>query len=179
MRSIFGGVARVERVVRRAVIAGVTIYASWLGMLAIHELGHVIHAWLSGGRVVQVIFPLLGFSQTIVWPNPRERFVVWGGPIWGALLPVAMYGAFRIARRAVPEVLKFFAGFCLIANGAYLACGWLNPTGDAGELRRLGTPVLLMVAVGAGMFLGGLLLWHRTQWLSRNARPATKPRKSE
>jgi hypothetical protein len=140
------------------------VYASWIGMLAVHELGHMINAWVSGGRVAKVIFPVLGFSQTIVWPNPHERFVVWGGPVWGALIPVTILGATYLIRRRVPAPLTFFAGFCLIANGVYIGVGWMTHSGDAGDLRRLGTPVPLMIASGAIAFAGGLYLWHRVRW---------------
>ena len=59
-----------------------TLYASWLTMMAVHEFGHVAHAWFSGGHVVRVIVPLLGFSRTDVFPNPSPSFVTWGGPLW-------------------------------------------------------------------------------------------------
>ena len=154
-------------ILRRAALAAGVLYGSWLGMLAVHELGHVLHAWLSGGRVERIIFPPLGFSQTIVWPNPHEQFVVWGGPLWGALLPAAGSGIARLFRRRLPDLLKFFAGFCLIANGAYFGFGWMNASGDAADLRALGTPVPLMIAIGAVMLVLGLAFWHRTGWLTR------------
>src|SRR4051794_39765138 len=58
------------------------------GMMAVHELGHMLSAWLSGGRVVQLRLPPLGFSQTIVHPNPHEALEIWGGPVGGVLLPL-------------------------------------------------------------------------------------------
>lgn len=143
-------------------------YACWLGMMAVHEAGHVVHAWASGGRVVKVRLPLVGFSQTIVWPNPREHFVVWGGPVWGSLLPLVPLIAWRVVRgrrRPPPEGLRFFAGFCLIANGVYLGVGWATHAGDAGDLLRLGTPVGVLVAFGIVAFAGGMMLWHGSSWM--------------
>src|SRR4051812_4594496 len=101
----------------------VFLYACWLGMEIVHEFGHILHARLSGGHLAQVRIPLFGFSETIIWPNPRERFVVWGGPIWGSLIPLLMCGLLLLARRRVPHAMRCFAGFCLIANGAYLGVG--------------------------------------------------------
>jgi len=145
------------------------VYASWLGMLAVHELGHVLHAVVSGGRVERVNFPLLGFSQTIVHPNPHEQFVVWGGLLWGAALPAMGAAIIWMVRRRVPEWLKFFAGFCLIANGGYMAVGWVHRDSgaDPAELRRLGAPVWPMIAIGAAMISAGLATWHRSAWLTR------------
>jgi hypothetical protein len=55
---------------RTVLLALVLIYPFWLAMMAAHELGHVIGAVTTGGRVLQVTIPLLGFSETILHPNP-------------------------------------------------------------------------------------------------------------
>jgi hypothetical protein len=99
-------------------VAGL-LYATWIGMLATHELGHCMHAWLSGGRVVRVSIPPLGFSQTIVHPNPHELWVVWGRPVWGMVLPAVMWIAGSLLplpadRRGARGIMRFFAGFCLM-----------------------------------------------------------------
>lgn len=150
-------------------LAGVVVlgYVSWLGMMIVHEAGHILHAWLSGGRVVDVRVPLAGFSQTIVHPNPRELFVVWGGPVWGVMIPVIGCAMFRLAIGRVPETWKFFAGFCLLANGAYIGAGIFLPVGDARDLLRLGVPKILTVSFGAACVIAGLAVWHRTSFLSR------------
>lgn len=153
----------------RITIAPLVLYGTWIGMMAVHELGHMLHAWASGGRVARVTIPPIGFSQTIVWPNPHERFVVWGGPLWGALLPLLACGVVKLLRRRrdrVPDLLKFFAGFCLIANGAYIGIGWTRRAGDAGDLLRLATPRWLMIAFGVVCVAVGFAIWHRVTWLT-------------
>lgn len=134
--------------------------------MAVHELGHVLHAWVSGGKVVAVSIPLLGFSQTIVDPNPHERFVVWGGPVWGAIIPVFICTGYFACRRRVPDPLKFFAGFCLVSNGMYLGMGSFFHAGDAQDLIRLGAPMPLMIALGIVWTFAGLAFWHRTRAMS-------------
>jgi hypothetical protein len=153
------------RIVRRIALAATLLYACWLAMLATHEAGHVLHAWVSGGRVIDVALPPLGFSQTIVHPNPRELLVVWGGPAWGVAIPLIVCGVLLACRRRVPDMLRFFAGFCLIANGAYVGVGWIWRSGDAGEMLRLGTPPWVMVLFGTACVVTGLWLWHRTRWM--------------
>ena len=155
---------------RRALLAATLLYGTWMGMMTVHELGHMLHAWLSGGRVVQVHLPLIGFSQTIVHPNPHEQFVVWGGPIWGILIPLLACGGFRMAGRHVPNLLTFFTGFCLIANGAYLGMGWTKRAGDAADLRRLGVSPAVLIAFGLICMTAGLLAWHWTSWLTTRSR---------
>jgi hypothetical protein len=136
------------------------LYGAWLGMMATHELGHVVHAVASGGKVIDVSLPLIGFSQTIVHPNPREHFVVWGGPVWGAALPCLACAVVRVVRTRMPALLRFFAGFCLVANGVYVGVGWVWRAGDTGDMIRLGTPPWVMVAFGVACVVAGFGVWH-------------------
>jgi len=141
-------------------------YFSWLAFMLVHELGHVMHALISGGRIVSVSIPLLGFSRTLVDPNPHTHFVVWRGPVWGVLIPLIVYLIFRIAHHKLPDVMRFFTGLCLIANGVYIGSGWLFRAGDARQLVAYGTPVPVMVCFGIVCTILGLFFWHRTQALS-------------
>jgi hypothetical protein len=85
-------------------------------MMAVHEFGHVLNAWLSGGTVVNVVLHPLTISRTEVEPNPRPLFVAWGGPLWGSVLPLAAWLAVRRSRFAF--LAAFFAGFCLVESDA-------------------------------------------------------------
>jgi len=138
----------------------VLLYATWVGMMAVHELGHCVHAWVSGGVIRRVSIPLLGFSQTFFRFNPHPHFVVWGGPIWGSVLPLLLL--LLVPRRwsTARNLVQFFAGFCLIANGAYLGVGWTMGVGDAGDLLWHGTPAWVLVAFGVVAVSAGLYLWH-------------------
>src|SRR5690349_19654759 len=102
-------------------IYAVLLYANWLAMMAVHEMGHVLHAWMSHGRVAAIHFGLLDFSETELSYNPHPLFVAWGGPICGSLIPLMALAIIRVVRhpRAI-WISRFFAGFCLIANGAYV-----------------------------------------------------------
>lgn len=62
-------------------ISIVGIYPAWLAMMALHECGHILHAWLSGGDVQRVTIPLWGFSITEFGRNPHPAFVAWGGAV--------------------------------------------------------------------------------------------------
>ena len=145
--------------VRLIFLSAVLAYPFWLAMMAFHELGHVIGALTTGGTVTSVSIPLLGFSRTDVWPSPWPRVEVWCGPILGALLPLSL--AYGLRRTRVGSFAVAFAGWCLIANGAYIGVGWIYHAGDAGDLLRLGTPRWVMIAFGVTCVGGGLYLWHR------------------
>jgi len=142
-----------------ALIVSTILLSALLGQ-AVHEFGHAVHAWTSGGRVTAIELVPHRFSSTAVFPNPHPLWVVWGGPIWGCVIPLAIVG---VAWRWLPGVVylaRFFAGFCLVGNGAYIGVGWLIRAGDAGDLVRLGCPVWLMVAFGIVAFSGGITLWN-------------------
>ena len=63
------------------------IVTCWLGMMLVHECGHMLAAMLSGGTVTRVVFHLLAFSRTDIDPNPHPLVVAWCGPLLGAFLP--------------------------------------------------------------------------------------------
>lgn len=138
----------------------VTCLLAWLGMMAVHEFGHVLHASLSGGTVQKVVLHPLAISRTDVNPNPHPLFVAWGGPIWGSLLPLIGLGIVRIFRLRSVYLARFFCGFCLIANGAYLGSGGWYAVGDAQDLLRHGTPPWLLVLFGVCTIATGLWLWN-------------------
>jgi hypothetical protein len=146
--------------VYQAILLFSTLLGSWLGMQDVHELGHVAAAWLTGGRVSQVVLNPLTISRTDLAENPRPLIVVWGGPVLGAALPLAVWLAAHAARLPGAFVLKFFAGFCLVANGAYIGAGSFNRVGDAGEMLKRGAEPWHLWLFAALTAPAGLWLWN-------------------
>jgi hypothetical protein len=133
---------------------------SWLLMTAAHELGHVLGAVLTGGRVERVVLHPLAISRTDVRPNPRPLVVAWAGPIVGIAVPLATVAACRRRHRVFRDLVKFFAGTCLIANGLYLGIGVFYRIGDAGDLLRHGAAAWHLWVFGAATVPLGLWLWN-------------------
>src|SRR5438105_1787209 len=102
-------------------------------MQAVHESGHVFGAWLTGGRVARVVLHPLTISRTDVADNPHPLVVVWAGPIFGVVVPLLLWGAAAASRLPGAFLLRFFAGFCLLANGLYIGVGSFDRVGDCGE----------------------------------------------
>src|SRR5262245_42074273 len=129
-------------------------------MQVAHEFGHALAAWLTGGRVQAVILHPLAISRTDVEPNPRPLVVAWGGPLLGAALPLANCAllVWLLPKWSWPA--RFFAGFCLLANGLYIGAGSLEGIGDAGDLLRLGAPRWSLWLFGAATAPAGLDLWN-------------------
>lgn len=147
------------RPLRLLAAAGVLV-ASWYAMQAVHELGHVIAALATGGSVRHVALPLIGFSRTDVAPNPRPLWVAWAGPMTGVLLPLVVWYALRLVRSRDFKPARFFVGWCLVCNGAYLGLGWIDRIGDTGDLLRHGAAVWQLIAFGTLCTAAGLWCWH-------------------
>lgn len=131
---------------------------SWLGMLALHELGHVLGAWATGGTVLKIVLHPLSISRVDVSPNPSPLAVVWAGPLLGCILPLAAFGVGRDMRMPNSYLLQFFAGVCCLANGAYIGAGSFGGIGDAGTMLKFGSPTWQLWLFGAVTFPLGLYL---------------------
>ena len=148
------------RRLHQGLLIGCTVLASWLGMQAVHEFGHVLGAWLTGGRVTRVVLHPLTISRTDLGENPDPLAVVWAGPLLGVLLPLAAWGVAAALRLPGSYLLRFFAGFCLVANGGYIGGGSFDRLGDAGQMLRHGSPPWLLWLFGVVAVGAGLWLWH-------------------
>ncbi len=129
-------------------------------MMVVHEFGHVLHAWTSGGTVIKVVLHPLAISRTDVQPNPDPAWVIWGGPVWGVLIPLILWSLSVRFHWSVTFLLRFFAGFCFITNGLYLGLAVVDPVGDAAELLKLETPVWLLGMYGVVTVPIGFYLWN-------------------
>ena len=148
--------------VHRAILIASFLPLCWLGMMAVHELGHVIGASGTGGTVAKVVLHPFAISRTDVDPNPEPLLVAWLGALVGVLFPVIGWFILRSVTKKPWWLLRFFAGFCCVANGAYLGVGAFNGVGDAGDLMRYGAPAWMLVTFGVIAIPVGIWLWHGT-----------------
>jgi hypothetical protein len=143
------------------VLIGSVLFSCWLGMQDVHELGHVLGSWLTGGQISRVVLHPLTISRTDLSHNPDPMFVVWAGPVFGCLLPLLAWAVAAVWRCPWAYLPRFFAGFCLIANWAYIGGGSFDRIGDAGVMLRHSSPPWWLWIFEAVTVPAGLLLWHR------------------
>jgi hypothetical protein len=141
-------------------LASLALPLAWLLMQAVHELGHVAAAWGTGGTVRAVVLHPLAISRTDVEPNPRPLVVAWGGPVVGVLLPLAVWAVAAGIKLRLAWLARFFAGFCLLANGLYIGVGSFQAIGDAGDLVRRGAPLWSLWLFGLICAPAGLGMWN-------------------
>jgi hypothetical protein len=144
----------------QAILVVSTLLGSWLGMQAAHELGHVVGALVTGGAIAKVVLHPLTISHTELIENPHPLVVVWAGPLVGILLPLLLWGLLAATGTPGAFVARFFAGFCLVANGAYLGVGSFSGTGDCGEMLRQGSPAWILKIFGVIAVPMGFWLWN-------------------
>ena len=148
---------RVEQVILIVTFLGF----SWLAMQAVHEFGHVVGAWATGANITKVALHPCIISRTDLGHNPHPSFVVWAGPIIGSVLPLSAFLVAAICRSPGVYLFRFFAGFCLIANGFYIAFGPPEGGADTGVMALHGSPRWVMVLFGLLTAPLGMYLWHR------------------
>ncbi len=100
-------------------------------MTFVHESGHLICGFACGGTLTSADLLPWHLPYSFFEPDPHPLVTLWGGPILGVLIPLAIAFALRT------NWMWFIANFCLLANGSYLAAAWVS--GD----RYLDTPKLL------------------------------------
>jgi hypothetical protein len=100
-------------------------------MTVVHETGHIVAGWASGGTLREADVAPWSLPHSHFDPDPHPLVTLWGGPVIGALVPLAIAALVRHGW------MWFIAFFCVLANGSYLAIAWV--TGE----RYLDTPRLL------------------------------------
>lgn len=135
-----------------------TLIASWYAMMIVHESGHILAALATASKIDRVHLPWLGFSQTEISNYHHPTLVVAAGPTLGVILPVLIWAT--CPRLSWAPLLRFFAGFCLVANGGYIASAMLHAAGDADDLVALGTPRWILGVTGCLSVAVGLQLWN-------------------
>jgi hypothetical protein len=91
----------------------------------------------------------------------RQTPVRCWSPLFGVLIALGLWSVAARLRLPGVYVLRFFAGFCLIANGAYIGIGSFAQVGDCGQMLRHGSSLWQLWLFGAVTVLAGLWLWHR------------------
>ena len=132
---------------------------AWLLMQLVHECGHVLAAYASGGSVERVVLSPMIISRTDLATNPHPLFVAWSGALFGAVVPVILAALLR--KTSIAYLLWGLAGFCLIANSIYLGAGALEGYGDAGDILRHGGEPWQLIVFALLTAPAGLYAWHR------------------
>jgi hypothetical protein len=141
-------------------LIGIWIPFSWLAMQVVHEFGHILAARATGATVEKVVLLPWTLSRTEVSPPAFPQIYHLSGALTGMLLPVILWLFGRLAKLRETFLLRFFAGFCLVANGVYLVAGIFYPMTDSGGYLAAGGSGWIPVAIGIPAVVAGFFLWN-------------------
>lgn len=140
-------------------LIGTFVTLSWLGFMIVHEFGHVVAGWATGADVSRVVLHPLQISWTSFTTNPNPLLVAWGGPALGCVFPLILLVGVNVARLSGRYLIRFFAGFCLVANGLYLLVDAFERGGDGGTLLKNGASQWQLILFGLIITPVGFRLW--------------------
>jgi hypothetical protein len=121
----------------------------------LHELGHALGYWLSGGTVTKFVMQAPLPAGHVIGNGPNQFLPVWGGVTFGSLIAaVPLIVVWRSGRR---PLLRFaalmIAAFCLGHNAMYLCIGSILPFADAAHMVSLGAPRWLLFVLGVPLLI--------------------------
>lgn len=132
----------------------------WWQMQTVHELGHILAALSLNEQIAEINLHPLQLSHTLLESHHYSTIFLWSGPLFGVLLPFALWQLSCFYKRDWSHVLRFYAGFCLIANGAYLGSAAISAVGDAKDLLNQRVPDYYLFTFGAITIPVGFWLWN-------------------
>lgn len=159
---------------QRVLFIASLLIASWLWFQIVHEAGHVLGAFATGGQVTKVVLHPLAISRTDVQGSSQPLVIIWAGPVIGSLMPFVAWMLAATLKWSAAFLLRFFAGACLVANGTYLFAGSFDGVGDCGDLLRHGAPIWTLWLFGLIAMPAGLLVWNKQGadfGFGKNAKP--------
>lgn len=129
----------------------VLLAISWVVMTQVHEWGHVIGGYLSGGQLIALDVWPWHLPLSIFEPDPQPLITLWSGLLLGIAVPFMVALVFRM-----PEVW-FVSHFCWLANGSYISLAWISGDRylDTTKLLEHGAPawsigLYCLVSIGVG-----------------------------
>lgn len=93
---------------------------AWCVMTLTHEMGHIVGGWCSGAQLTSAELRPWRLPYSLFSPNPYPLVTLWSGLVLGVALPVLA------AKLISSDGMWFVAGFCMLANGSYIALAWMS-----------------------------------------------------
>ncbi len=147
------------------------VWMFFYAMMGVHELGHILAAWMTGVTVTSVVWSPWSISRTDIQPNPSPLVVAWAGPIFGAILPVVIDLMLQLIIRKLLPLSGSFAAFCLLTNGLYIGIGSFDHVGDCRELLANGAQLWHLWAFGLFFTTAGIWRLHQVDLAWGKAAP--------
>jgi len=128
---------------------------------AVHELGHAIVIWATGGTVARIVLHPFSWSYTYYSSSPGYPILTsWAGILFESLLALLLAAlVWRSRQRSWALLCLVIAIMALAKGGLYASIDAILQTGgDSTDLIWLGVPPALVIGVGAVLVGIGIFL---------------------
>jgi len=147
-----------KRIVKLTLFSSGSFSFGWILGIVLHELGHAVAMWITGGIVNRITITPFSWSYTYYGSIPKyPQFTTWAGALLGSLFGLIVL--FLIRKKATPYSVPFlYLGIApmLHGGGYYLLDTFVTKRGDASNLIRSGVPIIVVLAVGFLLAVGGI-----------------------
>jgi hypothetical protein len=144
---------KAEQLLKRSLFIFGSFSCGWVLGIILHELGHAVSMWITGGVVDRITISPFSWSYTYYGSVPKyPNFTTWSGILIGSLFGLVILLA--IARRPTPYLVPLvFTGVTpmLQGGGYYLIDTFISKEGDAASLIESGIP--MTVVLGAAILI--------------------------
>jgi len=131
-------------------------------VVVLHEIGHVVAAWASGGKPHSLRLHPFSTSSVEVVPDPRPLVTHAAGVVAPPLVGLALLRALRAIRTTPLRLpLLVIPSVACASSGLYLLVGITLEVGDAAVLSQGGIPRAVLIATGLGCIFASALLVRR------------------
>jgi hypothetical protein len=137
---------------RSALIATALLFGSFAFaynvVVVLHEIGHVVGAWLTGGQTHSLVVHPFSTSSVEVNPDPRPLVTHIAGILAPPLVGLALFRGLRPFLSPALLPLLLVPSIAWASSGLYLLVGAALQAGDALVLMQQGVPRTLLFAAG-------------------------------
>ena len=139
-----------KRIIKLVLFTSGSFSFAWVLGIVLHELGHAVAMWTTGGIVDRITITPFSWSYTYYGSTPKyPQFTTWSGALLGSLFGLIIL--FIIRNKPTPYSVPFlYLGIApmLHGGGYYLLDTFVTKRGDAASLIRSGVPISVVLAVG-------------------------------
>ena len=144
-------------ILRLALFVGGAFAIAYSTSTLLHELGHASAAWATGGEVGEIVIHPFSWSWVVLEVAPeKQAYVTWAGAGLSAVAGLGILFTAWIIRSTWIGVALMIPPTTFTIDGLYLPVdALLRAGGDGTSLVALGTPLWLVIALGAGLIAAG------------------------
>jgi len=136
---------------RMLIVGGLYVFVSYVSEI-VHELGHVLAAWGTGGQVYGIVISAFSWSYAYAYSS-ESMALAWSGFAAQVAFGVMVFCLLWICKSRLSLVGVLLAAESLAEAGGYMLVGAITNEGDSATLIGRGIAPVVLIAIGAALWL--------------------------